>query len=76
MGNGCYVYKEDDLFQEDLYLKKRLMGFVKERGALLLRMRLHENARNKPLIPVCCWMHVPERKGRLFLIHLGFPWLL
>lgn len=30
MGNKLYVNKEDDMLQEDLYLKKQLVGFVKE----------------------------------------------
>lgn len=34
MGNGLYVYKDDDLSQEDMYLNKCLMGFVKELGDL------------------------------------------
>lgn len=30
MGNGSYVYKEGDMSHEELYLKKRLVTFVKE----------------------------------------------
>lgn len=32
MENELYVYKEDGLSQENLYLKKRLVGFVKKLG--------------------------------------------
>lgn len=34
MGNKLYVYKEVDLSQEDLYLKKQLFIFFKELGFL------------------------------------------
>lgn len=30
MGNESYVYKEDDLSQKELYLKKQLVTFFKE----------------------------------------------
>lgn len=32
MENELYIYKEEDLFQEDLYLNKWQVGFVKELG--------------------------------------------
>lgn len=31
-GNGLYVYKEDDLSQEEIYLIRRRTAFVKELG--------------------------------------------
>lgn len=30
MGNGLYVYKENDLYQEKLYLKKQGVSSIKE----------------------------------------------
>lgn len=32
MRNELYVYKRDDVFQENMYLKKWMMGFVKVLG--------------------------------------------
>lgn len=32
MGNGSYIYKEEDLSQNELYLKKQLVAFSKELG--------------------------------------------
>lgn len=32
IGNGLYIYKGDNISQEDLYLKKQMIGFVKDPG--------------------------------------------
>lgn len=44
--NGSYVYNESDMYQEEHYLKKRLVTFVKELGmleGLLFGMKLQRN---------------------------------
>lgn len=49
IGNGLYIYKEDDFSQKELYLKKKLMSFAKDLGytkGLLLRMKLPIKAWN------------------------------
>ena len=56
MRNGLYVFKEDNLSQKDLYLKRQLVGFIKELGypeKLLLNMKLYGSLYNDLSKPAC-----------------------
>lgn len=71
MGNGLYVYKTGNISQEELYLKRIIVNFVKELGYVrvsLLKMRLLRNVSNGLVKCGCWWMLARRRKWRLFLV--------
>lgn len=73
MGNGLYIYKWDDIYHMDIYLKKQLMSFIRE-------LAYHEGITPcdkasqkhlKRLVDTCLLLDAYTREeGRLFFVSL------
>lgn len=64
MGYNLYVYKEEDLYLEELYFKSRLLDFCNELGSS------YGNLRNQPKKCIqTCWLvyaKSKEERKRIF----------